>query len=78
MEQSIKMVTKKHNRTNTRKLRRDIRKLMKMKKNLRKESNESTDIKERQHMKDRITKIKEHIVDRYQEIRGIKVKKIAE
>ena len=29
-------------------------------------------------MKDRITKIKEHIVDRYQEIRGIKVKKIAE
>ena len=55
-----------------------MRKLMKMKKNLRKESNQSTDIKERQHMKDRITKIKEHIVDRYQEIRGIKVKKIAE
>ena len=55
VEQSIKRVTKKENKTNT---RRDIRQLMKMRKNLRKELNQSTDIKERQHLKDRITIIK--------------------
>ena len=51
---------------------------MKMKKNLRKESKQSTDIKERQHLKDRVTIIQEHIVNRNQKTRGIKVKKIAE
>ena len=49
-----------------------------MRKNLRKELNQSTDVKERQHLKDRIRIIKEHVVDRNKEIRGIKVKKIAE
>ena len=52
VEQSIKMVTKKQNKTKTRRLRRDIRQLMKIRKNLRKELNQSTDIKERQHLKD--------------------------
>ena len=49
-----------------------------MRKNLRKELNQSTDIKERQHLEDRIRIIKEHIVDRNKEIRSIRVKKIAE
>ena len=49
-----------------------------MRKNLRKELNQSTAIKERQHLEDRIRIIKEHIVDRNKEIRGKKVKKIAE
>ena len=52
VEQSIKMVTKKQNKTKTRRLRKDIRQLMKIRKNLRKELNQSTDIKERQHLKD--------------------------
>ena len=52
VEQSIKMVTKKQNKTKTRRLRRDIRQLIKIRKNLRKELNQSTDIKERQHLKD--------------------------
>ena len=52
VEQSIKMVTKKQNKTKTRRLRRDIRQLMKIRKNLRKELDQSTDIKERQHLKD--------------------------
>ena len=52
VEQLIKMVTKKQNNTKTRRLRRDIRQLMKMRKNLRKKLNQSTDIKERQHLKD--------------------------
>ena len=51
---------------------------MKMRKNLRKELNQSSDIKERQHLKDRIRIIKEHIVDRNRETSGTKVKKIAE
>ena len=75
VKQSIKRVTKKKRKTNT---RRDIRQLMKMRKNLRKELSQSTDTKKRQHLKDRIRTIKEHIVDRNKEIRGIKVKKIAE
>ena len=49
---------------------------MKMRKNLRKELNQSIDIKERQDLKDRIRIIKEHIVDRNKEIRAIKVKKL--
>ena len=49
-----------------------------MRKNLRKELNQSTDIKERQHLEDRIRIIKEHIVDRNKEIRSIRVKKTAE
>ena len=53
--QSIKRVTTKHNKTST---RRSIRKLMKMWKNLRKGLNQSTDIKERQHLNDRIRIIK--------------------
>ena len=52
VEQSIKMVTKIQNKTKTRRLRRDIRQLIKIRKNLRKELNQSTDIKERQHLKD--------------------------
>ena len=52
VQQSIKMVTKKQNKTKTRRLRRDIRQLIKIRKNLRKELNQSTDIKERQHLKD--------------------------
>ena len=75
VEQSIERVTKKDSKTNS---RRDIRQLMKMRKNLRKELNQSTDIKERQHLKDRIIIIIEHVVDRNKEIQGIKVKKIAE
>ena len=75
VEQSIEMVAKKDSKTNS---RRDIRQLMKMRKNLRKELNQSTDIKERQHLKDRIRIIIEHVVDRNKEIQGIKVKKIAE
>ena len=51
---------------------------MKMRKNLRKELNQSRDIKERQHLKDRIRIIKEHKVDRNKESRGKKVNKIAE
>ena len=58
----------KQSKTNT---TRDIRQLMKMRKNLRKELNQSTDVKERQHLKDRIRIIKEHIVDRNKKIRGI-------
>ena len=42
VEQSIKRVTKKQSKTNT---RRDITRLMKMKKNLRKELNQSNDTK---------------------------------
>ena len=49
-----------------------------MRKNLRNELNQSTDIKERQHLKDRIRIIKEYIIDRNKEIRRIKVKIIAE
>ena len=49
---------------------------MKMRKNLRKELNQSIDIKERQDLKDRIRIIKEHIIDRNKEIRAIKVKKL--
>ena len=49
-----------------------------MRKKLRKELNQSTDIKEKQHLKDRIGIMKEHIVDKNKEIRGIKVKKIVE
>ena len=52
VEQLIKMVTKKQNKTKTRRLRRDIRQIMKIRKNSRKELNQSTDIKERQHLKD--------------------------
>ena len=44
----------------------------------RKDFNQLTGIKEVQHLKDKIRIIKEHIVDRNKEIRGIKVKKIAE
>ena len=51
---------------------------MEMRKNLRKELNQSTDIKERQQLKDRIRIIKENIVDTKKEIRGMKVMKIAE
>ena len=40
--------------------------------------NQSRDIKERQHLKDRIRIIKEHKVDRNKESRGKKVNKIAE
>ena len=49
-----------------------------MRKNLRKELKQSTDIKERQHLKVRIRIIKENIVDMNKKIRGVKVKKIAE
>ena len=49
-----------------------------MRKNLRKELNQSTDIKERQQLKGRIRIIKEHILDTKKEIRRVKVKKIAE
>ena len=51
---------------------------MKMRKNLRKEMKQSRDIKERQHLKDRIRIIKENKVDRNKESRGKKVNKIAE
>ena len=51
---------------------------MKMRKNFTKELNQSTGIKERQHLKHRTGIIKEYIEDRNKEIRGIKVKKIAE
>ena len=51
---------------------------MTMRKNLRKELKQSTDIKERQHLKARIRIIKENIVDMNKKIRGVKVKKIAE
>ena len=51
---------------------------MKMRNILRKELNQSKNIKEGQHLKYRIRIIKEHIVDRNKEIRGIKVKKISE
>ena len=40
--------------------------------------NQSRDIKERQHLKDRIRIIKEHKVDRNKESRGKKVNKITE
>ena len=68
VDKSIKRVTKKQSKTNT---RRDITQLMKIRKNLRKELNQSIDIKERQHLKDRIRIMKEHIVDRNKETRGI-------
>lgn len=55
IEQSIKKVTMKPNSTNT---RRDIRLLKKMRKILRKELNQSADINEKQHRKDRIRIIK--------------------
>ena len=49
-----------------------------MRKNLIKQLNQSTDIKERQDLKYRIIITKEDIVDNNKEIRGIKIKKIAE
>ena len=55
IEQSVKKVTMKPNSTNT---RRDIRLLKKMRKILRKELNQSADINEKQHRKDRIRIIK--------------------
>lgn len=55
IEQSIKKVTMKPNSTNT---RRDITLLKKMRKILRKELNQSADINEKQHRKDRIRIIK--------------------
>ena len=55
IEQSIKKVTMKPNSTNT---RRDIRLLKKMRKILRKELNQSANINEKQHLKDRIRIIK--------------------
>lgn len=55
IEQSIKKVTMKPNSTNT---RRDIRLLKKMRKILRKELNQSADINEKRHRKDRIRIIK--------------------
>lgn len=55
IEQSIKKVPMKPNSTNT---RRDIRLLKKMRKILRKELNQSADINEKQHRKDRIRIIK--------------------
>ena len=55
IEQSIKKVTMKPNSTNT---RRDITLLKKMRKILRKELNQSPNINEKQHLKDRIRIIK--------------------
>ena len=55
MEQPTKKVTKKQNKTHS---RRDIRQLIKMRKTLRKQLNQSTDIKEMQHLKARIRIIK--------------------
>lgn len=55
IEQSIKKVTMKPNSTNT---RRDITLLKKMRKILRKELNQSANINEKQHLKDRIRIIK--------------------
>lgn len=55
IEQSIKKVTMKPNSTNT---RRDIRLLKKMRKILRKELNQSANIDEKQHLKDKIRIIK--------------------
>ena len=49
-----------------------------MRKNLIKQLNQSTDIKERQDLKYRIIITKEDIVDNNKELRGIKIKKIAE
>ena len=40
--------------------------------------NQPRDVKERQHLKDRIRIINEHIIGRNKEIRGIKVQKIEE
>ena len=55
IEQSIKKVTMKPNSTNT---RRDITLLKKMRKILRKGLNQSANINEKQHLKDRIRIIK--------------------
>lgn len=55
IEQSIKKVTMKPNSTST---RRDITLLKKMRKILRKELNQSANINEKQHLKDRIRIIK--------------------
>ena len=55
IEQSIKKVPMKPNSTNT---RRDITLLKKMRKILRKELNQSANINEKQHLKDRIRIIK--------------------
>ena len=55
IEQSIKKVTMKPNNTST---RRDITLLKKMRKILRKELNQSANINEKQHLKDRIRIIK--------------------
>ena len=49
-----------------------------MRENVRNELNQSINIKEREHLKDRIRIIKEHILNRNKKIRDIKVKKIAE
>ena len=74
VKQSLKKVAKKQNNTN---IGRNIRELMKMTKTLRKELNQSKDIKEKQQLKHRIRIIKEHIVEQNKEIRGMKVKKFA-
>ena len=55
IEQSIKKVPMKPNSTNS---RRDITLLKKMRKILRKELNQSANINEKQHLKDRIRIIK--------------------
>ena len=55
IEQSIKKVTMKPNSTST---RRDITLLKKMRKILRKELNQSANIDEKQHLKDKIRIIK--------------------
>ena len=55
IEQSIKKVTMKPNSTST---SRDITLLKKMRKILRKELNQSANINEKQHLKDRIRIIK--------------------
>ena len=49
-----------------------------MRENVRNELNQSINIKEREHLKNRIRIIKEHILNRNKKIRDIKVKKIAE
>ena len=56
MEQPTKKVTKKQNKAHA---KRDIKQLIKMRKILRKELSQSTDIKERQQLKARIRIIKE-------------------
>ena len=75
VEYAIQRVSKTKPRPNS---RRDIKELMKMRKTIRNKLETTKDLTEKIHLKDRITMIREHIIDKKKESRSNKIKKIAE